>query len=243
MDAPLSVISGSNVLVRRIDKKGQRFSLDFFEGELHTHMLGLHQILNAALAVRAVTPFVSNHSVRVGLDSTVWIGRVETLKDNPLVILDGAHNAGGMKTFCDTVNELFSDQFPNSPPRVIIGILKDKEYEKMLEVLFSSIRFPVKSVTCVTVPQERALAGSELADVLRCICEEHLWFYNDSTSMYNMQDKIYDSDDPKSSCISALQLSYSDHAPIICVGSLYLVGHVRDIFIDNVEGESYSGLE
>lgn len=243
MCAPLSVISGSNVLVRQIDRTGQCFSLDFFERELHINMRGFHQVLNAALAVRAVLPFVSNDLVCKGLESTVWNGRAEIVKENPLVILDGAHNAGGMKSFCDTINELFYDQFSDTPPRMIIGILKDKEYEKMLEVLFSSIHFPVKSVICVNMPQERALTGRELADTLRCICEEHRWFYNESASMYNMQDKIYASDDPKASCFSALQLSYGDHAPIICVGSLYLVGNVREIFIGNDEGESYSGLE
>ena len=48
--------------------------------------------------------------------------------------------------------------------------------------------------------------------------------------MYNIQDNIHASEDAEATCRDAFIRSQSDGAPILCVGSLYLIGQVRAVF-------------
>ena len=70
-------------------------------------------------------------SVQKPLRDTLWQNRFEIVKDNPLVILDGAHNIHGIDAVCKSF-----DKF-NGKKCIVFSALKRKEYKKMVDMLNS----------------------------------------------------------------------------------------------------------
>lgn len=231
LNAPLTIVSSSDILSRVPGHFGQKIILRYLDDAVNIGLIGRHQALNAALAVRSVLTLISERSIREGLSNTVWKGRNEMVRKHPLVILDGAHNPQGMKSFCEAMNETYAETFRMNPPRLIIGVMKDKEYEDMLRILFSSLSFDLCELICVTVDQERSLEGGVLADAAKTAAADAEKFYNGTSSMYNIQGKISACDNAIRCCSEALSMSLSDGAPILCIGSLYLIGQIRDVFV------------
>ena len=94
-----------------------------------------YQCRNAALAI-AVCLYLQRQGhlrlteaqLRAGLHQAVWIGRFETISKEPLIILDGAHNADGIHALCETLKQMEDVQ-------VLFSVLKDKNFEAMLQEL------------------------------------------------------------------------------------------------------------
>jgi dihydrofolate synthase/folylpolyglutamate synthase len=96
---------------------------------------------------------------RVGILNAVWKGRFEVISQDPLFIIDGAHNEDAVKQLAITIE----NSFTNQPVNFIIGILADKEHEKMLEHVMP---FANKIYT-VTPPNPRGLDGRILAEEVK----------------------------------------------------------------------------
>ena len=226
--AALTTISASGITRLHSSMDGQEFSVPFFPEKLYIRLIGEYQLQNAALAVSAVKELVSEDAVRTGLLLTKWKGRLEVLRRDPLILLDGGHNPQGALSFRTSVDSLFAADFSKNPPRLILGFMEDKDYPHILSILFSDLSYCLREIICVTPDNPRALP----ADKLRNYIEEHFLcealFYKNQTTMYNRQGKILVFEDAKKACFKAMQDSASDGAPILCMGSLYLAGQVRD---------------
>jgi dihydrofolate synthase / folylpolyglutamate synthase len=77
-------------------------------------LAGRHQLDNAATAIVACEALAERcrfeltpQHVRDGLANVVWPGRLEALKRNPLVIIDGAHNGDSAKRMVTALREYF----------------------------------------------------------------------------------------------------------------------------------------
>lgn len=136
--------------------RGERFTLETKEKNmehLEIGMIGAHQTKNAALAVMAAD-YLSRHysftigedDVRSGLKTAYWPGRFEVISENPLVVIDGAHNDEGISAL---VQEL-TDRYHDRKIHLIFTALKDKKLDKMIasldmvadELDFVSFDFP-----------------------------------------------------------------------------------------------------
>lgn len=96
----------------------------------------------------------SEAHIRRGLRNACWPGRFEVVSRAPLIVLDGAHNEDAAKKLRKTL-EL---GFTNRKILYIIGVLADKEHEKMLRCLL-----PLAFRVCTVTPQSpRALPGEAL---------------------------------------------------------------------------------
>ena len=98
--------------------------------------LALYQVKNAALALRVADYCrtqeiidLNREDIKAGLENTFWNGRFEVIRENPLTILDGAHNEHGITAIIDSVVQL-----PH-PLCIIASILSDKQYDKMIKTL------------------------------------------------------------------------------------------------------------
>lgn len=94
-----------------------------------------YQCRNAALAIEVCLYLqrqghirLTEVQLRTGLHQAVWIGRFETISKEPLIILDGAHNADGIHALCETLKQMEDVQ-------VLFSVLKDKNFEAMLQEL------------------------------------------------------------------------------------------------------------
>jgi dihydrofolate synthase/folylpolyglutamate synthase len=61
-------------------------------------------------------------------------GRFEIIRENPLLIADGANNPDGARHLASRLKQEISLQ-PNRNLILVLGILADKDYEKMIEIL------------------------------------------------------------------------------------------------------------
>ena len=125
---------------------------------------GYFQLENAACALEVLRilqksyPLVTERAIRKGFAKTRWPGRFEQIGCAPDFYLDGAHNEDAVLKLRKTLNDCFSDR------RVIyiMGVLADKDYDKMIRIMFHS----EDRVFTVTPQNPRALDGKELAEQL-----------------------------------------------------------------------------
>ncbi|MEK4537652.1 folylpolyglutamate synthase/dihydrofolate synthase family protein [Peribacillus sp. FSL K6-1552] len=118
-------------------KHGQSFSISLDNRSIRNidlQMLGRHQIDNAALAVAAVMLVIEGideKSIRKGIGEAKWKGRFEKISDEPLVIIDGAHNPAGIEVLIETLKT----HYPDYTYRFIFSSFRDKDYSQMLHML------------------------------------------------------------------------------------------------------------
>ncbi|MEC9423970.1 MAG: cyanophycin synthetase, partial [Nitrospinota bacterium] len=97
-------------------------------------LMGHFQAKNAGLAIAACNKFLGKSDegiLKKGLEQVQWEGRLEVVSEAPIVVLDCAHNVASVSNMtaelCKNLN--FSRCF------VILGLMKDKEIDKIIEVL------------------------------------------------------------------------------------------------------------
>jgi len=127
-------------------------------------MAGLYQAENAALAIetciRLPEPFhFTKEELILGIRMATWRGRFEMICIKPLIIIDGAHNPAGAMALRDTAEELLRGKRLHG----VMGVLKDKDYEAMVEILAPLF----DNVVTITPPGDRGLDKEILADVWR----------------------------------------------------------------------------
>lgn len=121
-------------------------------------MAGGYQIENSLLAAVTLEQvlLVPLETIAAGMAKAVWPGRFEVLREHPLFLMDGAHNEGAAFKLAKTVENYFT----NRPITYIIGVLADKEHEKMLREMLPY----AGEVFTVTPANKRALDGRILAE-------------------------------------------------------------------------------
>lgn len=143
--------------------KGQSFSYKGIK-ELMIPLAGTYQLNNAAVVLKALEVLkasglmISEEDLRKGLAETVWPGRFEVLSENPVFIIDGAHNPHGIRA----TKESLEKHFPHKKIVFLLGIMADKEIDEMLGVILPIAR----EVITVTPNNPRALPGEELAQLI-----------------------------------------------------------------------------
>ncbi|UCH86072.1 MAG: bifunctional folylpolyglutamate synthase/dihydrofolate synthase [Dehalococcoidia bacterium] len=138
--APLLEVSGT-YSVQRLgwDLTGQSFRLagPRCSRELWLPLLGDHQLENAATAVAAIDALrsggvaVSEESIEEGLSQLSWPGRLEVLRDKPLIVVDGAHNGDSARR----LRQALRDHFSFGRAILMMGVSGGKTIAAMAEEL------------------------------------------------------------------------------------------------------------
>ena len=196
LGAPLTLV-GRDVTVERIfqDLSRQRLRVrgGFGDLELATPLVGSFQMENVGLAVAALTELrktgipVPDSAIVAGIAATRWPGRFQKVREEPLVIVDGAHNGPAAAALASAYDELF----PRRKCILVTGILADKDLVSMAaslgglaarviachpkshrayhaEEVASAFRgyAPVEVVPAVADAVDRALAGAAKDDLV-----------------------------------------------------------------------------
>ena len=148
--------------------QGQIFSYKEMDA-VYCPLAGRHQLGNAVTALEAVFALrtlgycISNDAIRQGLKETIWRGRFTCISTKPLFFIDGAHNEDAVKRLRESL-EIY---FPNKHFIYIMGVFRDKEYEKIAEIMAPL----AKSVHTVNLPDtDRTLPAAKLAKVMERHC-------------------------------------------------------------------------
>lgn len=130
-----------------------------------TGLRGGYQVENAALTLAACellmnkAPRIRLATIREGLMTNCWPGRLELVSDSPLVLFDGAHNLEAARQLARHLSARFKDRSIT----MVIGILDDKPYAAMLRLLL-----PKAARLIITRAKvQRALPPDKIAAVAR----------------------------------------------------------------------------
>ena len=132
-----------------------------------------------------------------------WPGRFELLRHSPAFVLDGSHNAHGMRA---TVQSL-KDRFPGQKFVFLVSIMADKDVDEMLALLAPL----AERFVTVTAHNPRAMPAQTLA--------EHIRAYGCTAEA---------ADSIEAGVARAEELG--GEGPVCALGTLYFSGDVRQAF-------------
>ncbi len=209
LGVPLVITDPDSLVLLEQDITGSTFTYRGY-GEFKTQMLGQYQLKNAAVALDISWALeqkgypITLDTMKEGLSNANWAGRMELVRQNPYVILDGGHNPQCIQALRAALDGLF----PNQKLIFITGVLGDKDYQDMIDQMV-----PIsKAFYTVTPDSERALSAQTLAQLLQ------------SREV---------SATPTSGLAQAIELALQQAGKDDCIclcGSLYMVGEARHIF-------------
>ncbi len=188
----------TGLLGSEFEYKGHKFNIC---------LLGEFQVFNAITAIE--TLFILNVPIQAifkGLANAKIPARFEIISKNPLIIIDGAHNEDGIEKLLESINTYLFDK----NLIVIMGMLKDKTYEKAI----SKIAKISNSFIAVTPNNSRALNANDVSFIAKRFCKD-----------------VYCAKTIKMGAKKALSLVDENSAVLVC-GSLYIAGKLRDLLLN-----------
>lgn len=197
-----------------VSRLGRDFSIDggspTYRGtgrQIANLTLGLsgdHQRDNAAVALAVVERLgdvlpVRDDAIREGIGRVRWPGRLEVVRDKPLVVLDGAHNEAGVEALIHELPVLLGGR----RKYLLFGVMRDKRWQPMVERLGPLM----DGVVTVRAEAARGEDPQRLAAVFERFCP------------------AWAADSPIDGLRRAIELAAEDGA-VVVAGSLFLVGAV-----------------
>ena len=182
--------------------------------ELKTCLIGEFQIYNSALAVIAALiastrlSKINENSIRDGISSAAWIGRMELIPyddGKKYILMDGGHNEDGVQKLIQSVREIFKFCHKKA---IVYAAMRDKDLYSCLYHI-NKMNAPI---FLTEVPEnERSATVHELE------CEARKFDWIGLSCFENPLD--------------ALNTAKVDNDLVIICGSLYFIGYIRQRII------------
>jgi len=194
--------------LKDINKIDYNYSFIYKDKKYELGLNGKYQIYNSLVIIEAIEELnkhgfnINYNDVFKSLKNTSFIGRLQKIKDNPTVIIDGAHNISGAKSLREFIEENFKDK----KITLITAMKKGKqaeEYYKEISSLFSKI--------IITKIDNEYIVGEDLKEIKTIIKK-----YNNNVEIELSHKEAYNK-----------ALNNSDI--IIISGSLYLVSEYYNL--------------
>lgn len=220
MGSRLYDISGIRAAVSDETPFSQKVSMELYEksySDVEISMVGRHQAENLKTALATLEILRKSGAVKLdrealyeGLKRARQPGRFEVISEDPVVIIDGAHNEAGAQALQETM----AQHFAGKKILLVAGILADKEIDSIVKFLTK-----ITDHIIVTEPDNpRKLAAEKLA--------EHVVDFGVAAEAVP---------DVEAAVHRAKELA-DGYDVILFAGSLYLIGDVRRLW-RNERGE------
>ncbi|AFA49712.1 bifunctional folylpolyglutamate synthase/dihydrofolate synthase [Acetobacterium woodii] len=190
--------------------QGHHLHLDGFELKL----LGQHQSLNCLTALEVIALLnrkgyeIKSRQIKKALAAVVFPGRFELFRENPVILIDGAHNSNGIQAFVNNMNQYF----PGHHINLFFGMLEDKDIEESLSYLV-----PIASTIHTLTPNsDRALPAEKMAELI-----------------HDTYGKTVDFYETIEAAVKSIDLTKKDEIYVF-VGSLYMIGEARTRIRENL---------
>ena len=208
------LLFSTDIKVNTISESIDGTTLEFNGMNLELSLIGEHQIKNARTALAALAVLTKDADIKIskdamaeGFKNAVNPARFEVLSKEPLIILDGAHNADGMLAFAKAVKK-----YTGGKKRVLLmGMLGDKDSltsSQYIEGLFDS-------AFTVPVSNPRTRSSEDMAEILR----KHIENVTVCKTPFEGFDK-------------AFEKAKKENAALVICGSLYLAGEIRPYILN-----------
>jgi len=207
VDAKVKVLDDKPL---RIGKTGTETEFSYDGEDYRVSLAGEFQAKNAAMAVWVAKDLndrfrldISDEAIKKGLSEVKWPCRIETVKKDPYIIIDGAHNEASAAELKKYLLRL------DKKVIMITSFLKDKDYRKVLETFEGlNAEFIVTSL----VFKGRDFEFEKLEEAIGE--KKGIYFIKDNKEAYK----------------KALEL-YTEDSLIVVAGSLYLASVFRDLIL------------
>jgi dihydrofolate synthase/folylpolyglutamate synthase len=202
-----------DILERTVGVGGQQLKIATPYGsyqDLFLPLFGKFQASNAACALTAVETFLGKklelELVQEAFSDFKSPARLQIVKRNPTILIDAAHNISGVQNTLEAINETF--KFYNKI--LIIGFMKDKDIDQMLELL----KGYAQDVILTQANSTRAINAEELSRKV--------------ISISNFSQNVKSYDNSKEALDAALEIAKSKNSStgVIVLGSIALAGEI-----------------
>ena len=220
--APVYHMTPEMAVIREERPEGMTFDADLPSEKIENLMAGMpgrHQVMNALCAIRIIEILREDHgfdipseALKTGLREAKQPGRIEILKHDPYIVLDGSHNADSVAALCRWAASSFA---PNDMLLVVTGVLKDKEYEKIAAMLTG-----ISSDFIITEPDSPRRLPAEVyeQEIRKTLNREGMTIIvRDATGA---AERAY-------SMLTDEEFENNHFRGLIFTGSLYMIGKVR----------------
>ena len=170
---------------------------------------GRYQLTNLAMAVASAEALVGRKLDADALRDAAAVatapGRMEALASSPFLMVDGAHNADGVESLVDSLQE----EYPTIKWKILFGVMGDKNVDLMIERLG-----PVASgIVTTAVDEKRAVPAVELAGKVAELLPE--------VPVLAAENVEYG--------VDMVRAEAGSEGAVLVTGSIYLVGEVRNL--------------
>ena len=215
------VCAERDVSLRKADFEGLVLKAHTLEGQvfdcgsrknLVLPLLGDHQLHNASVVLSIADTLIgegwniSEQNIYDGIRDVRWPGRFDIVCRKPLFIIDGGHNPQCIEALVKNIR----DYLAGKKVVALTGVLADKDYADM----YKPVMPLVDRFVCITPPNPRKLEAEQLARYLR-----------QAGAQAQASESILDG------VKKAMDLAGEDGV-VLCFGSLYSIGGIRDALKD-----------
>ena len=215
------VCAERDVSLRKADFDGLVLKAHTLEGQvfdcgsrknLVLPLLGDHQLHNASVVLSIADTLIgegwkiSEQNIYDGIRDVRWPGRFDIVCRKPLFIIDGGHNPQCIEALVKNIR----DYLAGKKVIALTGVLADKDYADM----YKPVMPLVDRFVCITPPNPRKLEAEQLAQYLQ-----------QAGAQAQASESILDG------VKKAMNLAGEDGV-VLCFGSLYSIGGIRDALKD-----------
>jgi dihydrofolate synthase/folylpolyglutamate synthase len=197
----------SHAPAHRFDYNGLGLNIE----NLETALAGAFQHENGAIALAVLEVLrgqgwrIGEDAIRRGFAEVSWPGRFDRVWEQPLVILDCAHNELSVEALLQTID---LELGPKVRPRLVFGCLEEKQWQRMAEMLAPRM----KSVILTRAKPKRPIAPERLLPV-----------FADRAPTRIVHEPL--------AAINAVMAESAPDDVVLVTGSVYLVGEVYPWFL------------
>ncbi|MDO5724858.1 MAG: folylpolyglutamate synthase/dihydrofolate synthase family protein [Tissierellia bacterium] len=205
-------VSDADIDVIKLNYNGSIFNYReecFSLNDIHLNMIGKHQIINCALAIKTIILLRENDYIRItdleikqGVSKAFWPGRIELIKEKPYIIIDGAHNSEGINSLKETIK-----LFDYNKLIILIATMKDKDYSNIVKTAYDIC----DTLILTEIDYYRATPTEEMSKII------------------GTKNNIIEIKNSDKAIETAINLACNDDLVLLC-GSLYFVGAAKDYF-------------
>jgi dihydrofolate synthase/folylpolyglutamate synthase len=208
--------------------------------ELYLPLTGEYQMENASVAIKAVellnerrlipkafgtaathhSSFITHDSIKDGLTAVRWPGRLEMIKHEPPILIDGAHNPAAAVALSRALAKTFLRRYKRII--LVLGIMGDKDIEGIMKPL---LHLSSEIILC-SPNYERAASPQRLADVAASLG------FPDGHIMPTVRDALELAMDisqkGESGRLNGSSLDTHHSSLIVVTGSFYTIGEAKE---------------
>ena len=189
-------------------------------GQYQAPVFGFHQSQNLAVAVAAVEAFlgggqlaIPDDVLRTAIADVSSPGRLQLIKTEPPLLLDGAHNPAGAKILSDALLAEFS----NRPLIAVVAVLVEKDAPGLL----ANLRGVFESVILTQSSSPRSMPVAELEQVASLALDQEVSVFTSFSAALEQAKRL------------ALDLD----GMVVVTGSITLVGDVIKMLQEESDAE------